>query len=454
MDIQAILSVANELVFAKTGKHLDNLQVAILKGTLTRQKYTEIANNNNVTRGHIKDVVSNLWKILSEELGENINKSNVVATIERVTNSNVSYVGKDIIHIGDVHFCNNNSIPSQLHQPLNSPHLDLDDAPTLHQFYGRETELEILKTAILNQNIRLITLAGLSGIGKTTLILKLIEMIQDQFNYVIYRNLQDFASLDELLEDVISIFLDDDKKEHRAKAQQRMLMKYFRQYKCLLILDNGQVLLKEGELAGTYSPNYQNFTPFFQQIGQSTHQSCLILNSWEPPKDIQTLADNTTQVKIMYLKGLEEAAKAILSDKNLKDEEIWNELIQQYEGHPQGLKWVATMISDLWEGKIRQAWQYQTLLLPDELKTSLETQIQRLTILERQILTHLSGIPKPLTLTQLFSHFNQSSTDIGNAIQSLKKRAFIESNGDLEVNLLLKAYLHWQQDSPKISSND
>lgn len=58
MDIQTILNVADELIFAKTGKHLDNLQADILKGTLTGQKYADIAKEHNVTRGHIKDIAS------------------------------------------------------------------------------------------------------------------------------------------------------------------------------------------------------------------------------------------------------------------------------------------------------------------------------------------------------------------------------------------------------------
>lgn len=441
MDLQSILSVADELVFARTGKHLDNLQADILKGTLTGQKYADLAKEHNVTRGHIKDIASDLWKILSEELGEDIKKGNVIATLERLKLENITTYG-DLL-IGNINnVCNTNNLPStKPYKPPKTPYIDLDDAPTLNQFYGRKTELNTLETWIIQDKTRLIAISGLSGIGKTTLTLKLIETIQNQFNYIIYRNLNDFANLDELLEDLISIFLKNEPTEISTLMQQRTLIKYLRNYRCLIILDNGQALLKKGELTGTYQPSYQNFSQFFQQIGETNHQSCLILNSWETPKEIQTLAENKAKVQLFSLKGLGEEARNILRDKDLKDEDSWAELIAFYDGHPQWLKWVAIMILELWEGNIRQAWQYQKLLLPDELKTSLDTQIQRLSTLEQQILTHLSQQENSLTLSQLLLQFNHSPSDICNAIQSLKKRGLIEKNEALTLSLVIQSYL-------------
>jgi hypothetical protein len=45
----------DEMVFKQTGKHLDSLQVAILKGVLNGQRYAEIAKEFNCTPGHTKD---------------------------------------------------------------------------------------------------------------------------------------------------------------------------------------------------------------------------------------------------------------------------------------------------------------------------------------------------------------------------------------------------------------
>jgi hypothetical protein len=39
MDVQEVLKLADDIVFAKTGKHLDHQQEGILRGTWQRQKY-------------------------------------------------------------------------------------------------------------------------------------------------------------------------------------------------------------------------------------------------------------------------------------------------------------------------------------------------------------------------------------------------------------------------------
>jgi len=75
MDVEEILKFADNLVFAKTSKHLDNLQEAILRGTWQDQKDPKIAEELHRREGHVRDIASELWKILSEVLGKEVNKS-------------------------------------------------------------------------------------------------------------------------------------------------------------------------------------------------------------------------------------------------------------------------------------------------------------------------------------------------------------------------------------------
>jgi hypothetical protein len=60
------------------------LQVAILKGVLKSQKYSEIAQEFNCSAGHAKDKAYKLWQTLSDVLGEEITKSNLRARIENI----------------------------------------------------------------------------------------------------------------------------------------------------------------------------------------------------------------------------------------------------------------------------------------------------------------------------------------------------------------------------------
>jgi hypothetical protein len=46
MQTEQIFHLADELVFSKTGKHLDDLQRNILEGTMQGKKYAQIAAEN------------------------------------------------------------------------------------------------------------------------------------------------------------------------------------------------------------------------------------------------------------------------------------------------------------------------------------------------------------------------------------------------------------------------
>ncbi|MDJ0509885.1 MAG: hypothetical protein QNJ64_11600 [Crocosphaera sp.] len=48
-------NLLDELIFSSTGKHIDSLQVAILKGVLNGQRYANIAKDYNCSKGHVKD---------------------------------------------------------------------------------------------------------------------------------------------------------------------------------------------------------------------------------------------------------------------------------------------------------------------------------------------------------------------------------------------------------------
>ncbi|MGB3514342.1 MAG: hypothetical protein WBA93_35055 [Microcoleaceae cyanobacterium] len=96
------------MVFQETGKHLNNLQTAILKGVLNNEKYREIAEQYKCSNGHVKDEGYELWQVLSEIFGEKLNKSNFIATVERLgfTNSQHQIIGNPV-QIGNLNLCPN-----------------------------------------------------------------------------------------------------------------------------------------------------------------------------------------------------------------------------------------------------------------------------------------------------------------------------------------------------------
>ncbi|XZN98213.1 MAG: hypothetical protein ACM65K_08005 [Microcoleus sp.] len=89
MDTAHILQFVDEVVCAKTGKHLNDLQRGIIEGILKQQKYSDIADTYGCTAGHAKDVGYKLLQMLSDVFDEPVDKYNLKSVLERQSNINV-----------------------------------------------------------------------------------------------------------------------------------------------------------------------------------------------------------------------------------------------------------------------------------------------------------------------------------------------------------------------------
>ena len=165
MAVTEILQFVDNLVFTKTDKHLDDLQRKIIEELFNGKTYRQIANIYDYDEGYIGDESRNLFKLLSEGLGEDINKSNFCWTIERVTNSHIAKIinFENNIKNNHINWCPNHHQSNHQQQNNNNTeksklsYHDLTLAPKIIRFYGREKELNFLSHGILNQNAHLIS---------------------------------------------------------------------------------------------------------------------------------------------------------------------------------------------------------------------------------------------------------------------------------------------------------
>ena len=89
MDVAEILQFADQLILNKTGKRLDDLQKTVITGVYDGKTYETIADECHRSESRVRSVGRKLWQILSESLGEDVNKHNFCWTIERVINSKI-----------------------------------------------------------------------------------------------------------------------------------------------------------------------------------------------------------------------------------------------------------------------------------------------------------------------------------------------------------------------------
>ncbi len=86
MDVKEALECADRLILAKTGKHMSDVQVAIFTGTWQGKTYKEIQESYPGRSGldhKARNVAPQLWKLLSEELGEEVTKDNLQGAMKR-----------------------------------------------------------------------------------------------------------------------------------------------------------------------------------------------------------------------------------------------------------------------------------------------------------------------------------------------------------------------------------
>ena len=318
---------------------------------------------------------------------------------------------------------------------------DWDNAVDPSVFYGREIELAQLWQWIIPERCRIVSLLGIGGIGKSTIAIKAAFQMQSEFEIVVWRSLVNTPPLDELLTSLLKFLMslqgEDPVIPNILSEQISTLMHYLRSRRCLLILDNAETILHRDQV-GQWRSGYEAYGLWLRAIGETPHQSCLLLTSRENPREVALMEDEQGVVRSLLMSGLTpEQGRAIFRQKGafMGSEDEWNTLIHHYGGNPLALKMVAVATQELFNGSISEVLTYaaQGTCVFEDIRDLLNQQFDRLSEAEQKTLFWFAMHHEPVSIADIRENMvgHTSHQDVPQQVTSLIRRSLIEKTDGL-----------------------
>jgi hypothetical protein len=419
MNFEQALIVLDE---ALQEEHLNNTQELVFRQTWEGKTYSEIAHELNYDADYIKYVGYQLWQILSKAFGERVTKGNlksvfrkqVQALEDKMSNTSLMALSDSVVNVAR---------EKQYFK-------DWGEAIDISIFYGRSQELDTLTQWLTQDQCRLVLLAGMGGIGKTALSVKVAEQVQDDFDYLIWRSLRNAPPLEGILADLIK-FLSNQEEVCLPTTIDGVisrLIDYLRKHRCLIVLDNVEAILSEAPV-GCCREGYEAYGELLKRLGEERHQSCLLLTSREKPREFASLEGEVLPVRTLSLTGLEELeGRKIFAIRNLVGKaEEQKRLVEHYRGNPLALKIVSTSIRELFDGSISDFLEEDSTVF-NGILSLLEQQFKRLSSIERKVMYWLAINLEPVVLHELQEDIIPpiSKPELLQTLEFLLRRSLIE----------------------------
>ncbi len=311
------------------------------------------------------------------------------------------------------------------------PRVDWGDALDVPSFYGREWELNLLSQWVVQERCRVVSVLGLGGIGKSALATQVMHRVAERFEVVIWRSLRDVPTCEALLDDCLQVLAPQALRDVSASLERRqgLLLECLRSSRILLVYDNLESFLEEGQDTGHIRPGYEGFAQVLRRVAESEHQSCMLLTSREKPSDLMPLEGSRAPVRALRLARLDaDSCQQLLAEKGVAGSAAeQTRLIEAYAGNPLALKIVAQTIVELFDGQIAPFLEQGEVVFGG-VRELLGEQYARLSALEQTVLLWLAILRELVSLEELLAVLGAPlpRATVLDAVEALRRRSLIE----------------------------
>lgn len=346
MDAEAALAWVDSLVLTKTGERLSVLQRTILQQVWQGRKYLEIAEDRGYTEGHIKDIGSQLWKLLSKELGEKITKISYRTAIERY-----------------LHSSDRKTLPSI--------------QPKSNNFIGRSEAIAHLTTLIENGS-KAIVIQGEGGLGKTTLAQQYLHQgFEVVLELLMAKETQNITSAERVVEEWLKQDLQQESGVEFGVNLAR-LKKQLQTRKIGILIDNLEPAL---DRQGQFISQHRSYVELLRVLTDSLQAVVLITSR-------DRLCEPSINIEHYRLPSLtQESWQQFFSSRGTAiDIVTLQKMHAAYGGNAKAMGILCGTIQADFAGDAIAYWQenQEDLLAPTDLKNLVSSQVNRLQSIDPQ----------------------------------------------------------------------
>lgn len=205
MNFEEGLKILDTAIYRKINRHLKDVEIIVLQGSWQGMSYDEIANFQGYTAKYLRqDVGFKLWKLLSQALGEEVNKTNFRSAIERYSLNSINISATQTLCLDNSYL--DNSHLSIINNINNESLLEYPEGsvPLTSNFYIQRLLIEERCYETVMQPGSLIRIKAPNQMGKTSLLDRIIAKSNQQGYSTVRVNLLQaeatvFSNLDKFL---------------------------------------------------------------------------------------------------------------------------------------------------------------------------------------------------------------------------------------------------------------